>query len=382
MKPLTNSLPESHNKTDFVSTFSYISNYLSGFIYLYWINSMKAADPSAVIWQAKQTKLTTNTLKHGADLNSGDKQTPHKKNPWKRLTDLFAQPRVAERPCRRHHGAAPVRPEVRGQLVRGQLCGPGQWREGLEVGGQSRDLHLLLQLAEQLVTAQLGPAGDAARAAELDSIFIHRLMDEKEIQPSLRFRVKFCDFFLHFSPDNSAPPSSVCFPACYWTSRRPKPLPGAREARRTRPLLGRSARPSAGLQTGSPAHEWRGAAAAGRKTQRAPGPSSSSLASSPRPRGCGLERRGQGLDGEGHLGRHLGASVGRCTWAWLHLAAPEGARDDCVKHLRPKFIEHLRHDHRGLQTLMTECARGWARVRARTPKMASVTGTLFSAQRA
>lgn len=93
------------------------------------------------------------------------------------LTYLFAQSRVAERPCRRHHSAGLVGPEVRGQLLRWQLGGPGQRREGLEVRGQSRDLDRVLQLAEKLGTAQLGPAGHTAGAGELDPVLIHRLTE-------------------------------------------------------------------------------------------------------------------------------------------------------------------------------------------------------------
>lgn len=98
-------------------------------------------------------------------------------NKVKYLTYLFAKSGVAERACWRHHSTALVRPEVRGQLLRRQLGGPRQWREGLEVRGQSRDLYLVLQLAEKLGTAQLGPAGHTARAGELDSVLIHRLND-------------------------------------------------------------------------------------------------------------------------------------------------------------------------------------------------------------
>lgn len=128
-------------------------------------------------------------------------------------------------------------------------------------------------------------------------------------------------------PDNFAPPSSVCFPACYWTSHHPTPLPKSHEARRTpRPLLCHSAPPSAGLQTGSPAREWRGAAAGERKTQLASGLLASASSSSLRFRECGLKKRGQGSDGEDHLGWHPGASEGRCTWAWLRLAAPVRVR--------------------------------------------------------
>lgn len=95
----------------------------------------------------------------------------------KHLTDLFAQIGVAQRPCGRHHSAAIVRAQFRGQLFSRELGGPGQRREGREVRGQSRDLDLVLQLAQKLGTAQLGPAGDSARAGVLHPVFIHRLTE-------------------------------------------------------------------------------------------------------------------------------------------------------------------------------------------------------------
>lgn len=98
----------------------------------------------------------------------------------KYLTDLFAQTGVAQRPCGRHHSAALVRAEFRGQLFCRELVGPGQRREGQEVRGQSRDLDLLFQLAEKLGAAQLGPAGDSARAGVLNSVFVHRLTETQE----------------------------------------------------------------------------------------------------------------------------------------------------------------------------------------------------------
>ena len=96
-------------------------------------------------------------------------------------TYLFAKSGVTERPCRRHHRAALVRPELRGQRLRWKLGGPGQGREGLEVSGQSRDLYLVLQLAEKLWTVQLWPAGHTAGPRELNSVFIHRLRTKQEI---------------------------------------------------------------------------------------------------------------------------------------------------------------------------------------------------------